>query len=271
MSDWIDIAEDFCGRFGWGARGRHIGISRMMNDSDKFVLTRTKVVAIKRPRGVLSGFLAIVPQLGYAVYLPPIAAKARPMRIRMRLSTDLLNHGAVFSAYVTRCGDDAGLKLILEDVLVWKSKPVWNTTPFDERWNGIMNLFVTKEWKNDPALQTITIVLASYLSIQAVTEPDEKHVLEFIPNLPAQKRLIWIPQKSESPGHAAAATTPHVAKRESGMGPDVYSIWKGAERIGIAVVRTLAISKALRAAPADMFPVKTVWNKMFEKWEIIGI
>ena len=262
MSDWIDIAEDFCGKFGWGARGRHIGISRMMNDSDKSILSRTKIVTRERPRGVLSGFLAIVPQLGYAVYLPPIAAKARPMRIRMRLSEDLLNYGAVFSAYVTR--GESGLILTLEDVLVWKSKPVWNTTPFDERWNGIMNMFVIKEWKNDTALQTVTIVLASYLP---ASEPDEKHVLEFIPNLPAQKRLIWIPQKSE----ASVVASVHTAKRESGMGPDVFSIWKGAERLGIALVRTLAVSKSLRAAAGELFPVKTAWNKMFEKWEIIGL
>ena len=265
--DWVAQAEEFCGSYGWGARGKYIGVSRMFNEGDKVALQRNKMVMSIRPRGILSGFLAVVPALGHAVYLPPIAARQGPQRIRMRLSTDLLKQGAVFSAYPLRDG-----KMILEDVLVWKGAPVWFTAPFEERWNNIMKSFVFQEWKNDPVLQTRQIDLASYVSITDASEPDAQSVLEFVPNAPNQKRLIWIPSVQQAPKTSAATEgSAFTAKQEASMGPDVYSIWRGAERLGLALVRTLAISRALRGAKMESIPVQCVWNKQFEKWEITQI
>jgi len=263
--DWVAQAEEFCGSYGWGARGKYIGVSRMFADGDKIALQRHKMVMSIRPRGILSGFLAVVPALGYAVYLPPVAARAGPQRIRMRLSDTVLKQGAIFSAYPLRDG-----KLILEDVLVWKGNSVWFTTPFEERWNTIMKQFVLQEWKNDPVLQTRSIDLASYVSISDVSEPDVQSVLEFVPNAPNQKRLIWVPSKDVSAATQPldATTKQLMAKQEASMGPDVYSIWRGEERLGLAVVRTLAISRALRGAKLEAIPVDCVWNKQFEKWEI---
>ena len=269
--DWVATAEEFCGSYGWGARGKYIGVSRMFTDADKSALTRSKLVASHRPRGILSGFLAIVPALGYAVYLPPIAAKMGPLRIRMRVSEELKNEGAIFSAYVTRGSERA---MIIEDILVWKNKSVWFTTEFAERWNSIMNMFVVQEWKNDPVLQNIPIRLATYTSIQhIVDEPDEATVIEFVPNAPNQKRLIWIPPKdspvASSTANPTTAGSTLTARRESSMGPDVYSVWRGEERLGIALVRTLAVSRALRSA-SESTPIHATWNKQFEKWEILG-
>lgn len=265
--DWVATAEEFCGSYGWGARGKYIGVSRMFSDNDKSALTRTKMVASRRPRGILSGFFAIVPALGYAVYLPPIAAKMGPLRIRMRVSEELLRDGAVFSAYVTR---GSGQEVVLEDVLVWKNKSVWFTTSFDERWNGLMNRFVTQEWTHDPVLQTIPMRLSEYTAIEHIEEPDDGTVIEFVPNAPNQKRLIWIPAK-EAAAPITSGAAALAALRETSMGPDVYSVWRGEERLGIALVRTLAVSKALRTAPAaEKIPVHGTWNKQFEKWEILG-
>jgi hypothetical protein len=262
--DWVAQAEEFCSSYGWGARGKYIGVSRMFSDGDKITLQRHKMVMSIRPRGILSGFLAVVPALGYAVYLPPVAARTGPQRIRMRLSDTVLKQGAIFSAYLMHGG-----KLILEDVLAWKGNSVWFTTSFEERWNSIMKQFVLQEWKNDPVLQTRSIDLASYVSISDVSEPDAQSVLEFVPNAPNQKRLIWIPSR-EIPANTILndTTTLLTAKQEASMGPDVYSIWRGEERLGLALVRTLAISRALRGAKQESIPVDCVWNKQFEKWEI---
>jgi hypothetical protein len=264
--DWVAQAEEFCGTYGWGARGKYIGVSRMFAEGDKIALQRNKMVISIRPRGILSGFLAVVPALGYAVYLPPIAARQGPQRIRMRVSEDLLKQGAVFSAYPLRDG-----KLILEDVLVWKGVSVWFTAPFEERWNTIMKSFVFQEWKNDPVLQTRSIDLASYVSITDASEPDAQSVIEFVPNTPNQKRLIWIPSVQQGPKSTPGEGSAFMAKQEASMGPDVYSIWRATERLGLALVRTLAISRALRGVKQETIPVQCVWNKQFEKWEITQI
>ena len=67
--DWVAAAEEYVGNNGWGARGKTLGISRMYseNGADKALIRKEKVVASLRPRGILSGFLAVVPNLGYAV------------------------------------------------------------------------------------------------------------------------------------------------------------------------------------------------------------
>ena len=73
--DWLRVAEEWLGNYGWGARGKNLGISRMFSDNDMSIIRREKLVASYRPRGILSGFLAVVPSLGHAVYLPPLRQK----------------------------------------------------------------------------------------------------------------------------------------------------------------------------------------------------
>ena len=58
------------------------------------------------------------------------------------------------------------------------------------------------------------------------------------------------------------------------MGPDVYAVYRGEERLGLALVRTLAVSKALRLAAGregSAAPVSAEFNKTFEKYEILGL
>ena len=279
--EWVNTAEEYCGRFGWGARGKYIGISRMMNDNDKSALSQGTLVAAVRPRGILSGFLAIVPNLEYAVFLPPIAAKIGPQRIRMRLSDIVKEKGAIFSAYITR-----DKTMVLEDILVWQEKSVWFTEPFKQRWNNTMNSFVTEHWKEDSLLQGLSVTLATYIPLATIQEPEQGSVIEFIPNQPNQKRMIWIgsqtspknPQvTSTGTGESTSISKTDVkftVKKEAGMGPDVYAIFKNDERMGVALVRTLVVSRALRAAIADkaeMIPVSAVHNKQFDKYEIVSV
>ena len=285
--DWVNTAEEYCGRYGWGARGKHIGISRMMNDNDKAALTQNKMVAAIRPRGILSGFLAIVPSLDYAVFLPPIAAKIGPQRIRMRLSDTIKERGAILSAYITR-----DKTMVLEDVLVWDDKPVWFTEQFRSRWIQLMGTFTKEGWKDDKELQGFSIVLANYVQPASLEEPEGNFVVEFVPSTSNQKRLIWVGSSSPSPRqqhvpqsaqsaqsaqsvqlHPLATSSSFVAKKEVGMGPDVYSIYRNEERLGLGLVRTLPISRALRAGleKGDTIPVSAVFNKQFEKWEILTV
>jgi len=270
--DWVAAAEEYVGKNGWGARGKTLGISRMYseNGADKALIRKEKVVASLRPRGILSGFLAVVPNLGYAVYLPPIAAKMGPQRLRLRLSPAVLKDGAIFSAYFNR-----HKQLVIEDVLTWQGSPVWHTKPFKERWERIIADFAANHFKSMLELQGTEIVLAQYTSVNQLQaqEPDANHVVEFVLNGANTKRIIWIPPKVEPATQAVKETVPDadVFKVKKEMGPDVYSVWRGEKRLGLGLVRTLAISRALRLVNLDEIQVIAEHNKQFDKWEIKSV
>jgi len=272
--DWVAAAEEYVGNSGWGARGKTLGISRMYseNGADKALIRKEKVVASIRPRGILSGFLAVVPNLGYAVYLPPIAAKMGPQRLRLRLSPQVLADGAIFSAYFNKAK-----QLVIEDVLTWQHAPVWHTKPFRERWERIIADFATNHFKPMLELQGTAIILAQYTSVNQIQaqEPDANHVVEFVLNGANTKRIIWIPPKMEPTPvtQLAKEATPgaDIFKVKKEMGPDVFSVWRDDERLGLGLVRTLAISKALRLANLDEIAVVAEHNKQFDKWEIKSV
>lgn len=297
----------------------------MFGEGDKASLSRNKWYAAARPRGILSGFLVILPNSGAtAVYLPPIAAKIQPQRLRLRVSPAVAENGAVFSAYLMRGatgpdGSHAPRRLVLEDTLVWNGEPVWSTTSFKDRWNRITHAFVAEHFTADTRLQGFTFELAQYTPLAQAKEPDDRSVLEFVPDTENQKRLIWMaprtliaaepkaepkadskaePQNtvrsSESPGlptkvpevalpaavapgTAAAVAAPQggfLVKKEAGMGPDVYAVFRGDQRLGLALVRTLAVSKALRLAAGRegaTAAVRAEFNKTFDKYEILGV
>lgn len=171
--------------------------------------------------------------------------------------------------------------MILEDVLSWRGVPVWSTDTFEKRWNTHLAEFLKIHWRPDVDIQGMKLSLAKVVPIATLEEPAAGDVIEFIPNNANMKRLIWIPTKvAEAPTTTATATgtaaaAPLVAKKDAGAGPDVYVVWRGEERLGIALVRTLAISKALRLAfaegPGASVGISANWNKQFEKWEILGV
>ena len=262
--DWIKTTEDYAGTYGWGARGKFIGISRMLNDTDLTHIQNTKMVTSTRPRGIISGFLAVVPSLEYAVFLPPVAAKMGPQKIRIRLSEELRQNGAIFSAYMTK--SDHTKTLVIEDVLLWGTQPLWFTKRFEERWSQ-MKLFQEKHFRQDILLQGCTITFAKYDSMITTVEPDAKHVVEFVPNQSGQKRMIWMKPKEE------AVSSVLMARKEVGAGPDVFVIYRDGQKLGQALVRTLAVSRLLRAAFTDKTeaPVSAEFNKQFERWEITDV
>ena len=273
--DWVAAAEEFLGKFGWGARGRNLGVSRMFGEGDKTSLSRNTYMAAIRPRGVLSGFLAVVPNVG-VVYVPPIAAKVPPQRLRLRVSDELYTGGAIFSAYLTR---DSPRRLVIEDVLVWNEEAVWSTRKFSDRWNNILSEFVANHFRSDSVLQGCNVELASYVSPRMVNEPGEKEVLEFVPEAAGVKRYIWMPPRltvvstATSTAAPASAEEAYTARKETGMGPDVYAIYRDETRLGLALVRTLGVSKALRLASsaAPIIRVRAEHNKTFDKYEVLEV
>lgn len=262
----IQSAQAYLTRYGWGAQGKSLGITRMFQDADVAALKSLKAVASLRPRGVLSGFLVIAPATpqcptATCAFLPPVTGKQQPFVIRMRLADSLQKEGAIFSAYSDN-GD-----IVIEDVLVWRGKALFQSTGFEERWKTVGDLL--EMWVPDDVLQGCGIRFSEYMALAALQEPAERQVVEFVPLAPNMKRMVWVPTEDG----ASTTATQWIAKRESLIGPDIFTLWsdKGEKQAQLALVRTLATSRALRVHPVDEFRVNTAWNKMFERWEILGI
>ena len=264
--EWVNYAKDYLAEHNLIANSRYVGINRMLKEEDIALLEKDKFVVSSRPRGVLSGFLVIVPNIGYAIYIPPFGAIQGPKRIRMRISRFVIENGAIFSCY---CKKDTNI--VIEDVLVWNNKNIWSSLSFLERWNTIFDSFFNKHYIADIQLQEVTIELRKYSSLQSIEEPNESNVIEFIPIAPKQKRLLWMKDKNNNTTNNVKDTKSFVfAKKELAAGPDVYSVWRSGERLGYGLVKTLAISKLLRNATSEQIPVTISWNTNFEKWEILS-
>ncbi len=245
-------AQHFLQKYGWS---QGFGISKLFQPTDVGILRTMKAVAAHRPRGVLSGFLAVLPETQGIFFVGP---KSSPRQIRMRIGDEICKEGVILSAY------EDGTDLVLEDVLVWKGVALFRTQSFDARWKH-MQEFVDA-WKPDPALQGCGIRLASYVALEDVGEPEDRQVLEFIPIAPGMKRMVWIPTEE-------VERTTWIAKRERLVGPDIFSLWsmQGEKQSTLALVRTLQISRMLHCHPVDEFKVQSIWSKRFGRWEIVGI
>jgi len=180
--------------------------------------------------------------------------------VRLRLNDSFYKEGTtVFLAY------EHSDILMLEDVLVWKGKNVWNSEAFQTRWDLFPEFL--KEVCPDSELQGIKLSIASYTSLKDMKVPPEGHLLEFIPNQSRQKRLIVMVEADVAKEIAWTAT------RETARGPDVYSVAKtgSTESEGIACVQSLAVSRALRLRKEDSFRVNCKWHDRFKKWEIVEV
>lgn len=273
---WTETAEEFVGKHGFGARGKHISLSRILNPSDLAQLQTSQFVCAYRPRGILSGFLVIHPQLQYAVYLPPAASKLQPQRFHVRIDARHMEHGVIASAYLYN------KQIVIEDLVAIDGEVVWFSRGFGERWRRLKQ-FLESELRQDVFLQGGTgIACTSYMSLGSVAEPPDDKVVEFVPcgGVGGQKRIIWIPDRAgvkTETGKVGSSSSGKVliAKRDAGMGPDVYSLYDGDTKLGTALVRTLAASRALRLAFAvagvDSVRVSAQFVKQFDKWEVLDV
>lgn len=281
--DVLDAATRFLSYADLGPQGKMWGISKMFQDRDVVMLKSKKAVTTIRPRGVLSGFLAILPSLQTAVYVPPAGGRMPATLVRLRLSDEVWQQGAILSCYW-----DDGV-LVLEDILQWGSKRSWASKSFEARWGEDMQAFCDA-WMPDPVLAGHEIRLAEYSALDQLESqtPLPHQVVEFIwAEDVGMRRFIWVPDRSTNgTGASAECETGKqegiqqqqqqqilLARREASTGPDIFSLWslKGERLPQIGLVRTLAVSRVLRVHGEDEFYVSTTWNKMFERHEILGI
>jgi hypothetical protein len=110
-------AVAYCNHQGWTGTA---GTARLCKEDDMEMVRRKEAAVGLRPRGILSGFLVIVPGCkGLLTFIPPAAEKASPFLFRARLHPDITTYGCVLSAYRNKG------EIVIEDVLVWREDPVF--------------------------------------------------------------------------------------------------------------------------------------------------
>jgi len=266
-------AERYADNHGWmGSSKKHVGVCRLFSEGDAPLIRVKEAVIGVRPRGILSGFLVIVPDSkGTATFIPnSLSANNGSHSFRLRLHQDIRTTGCIASAYMNKD------ELVVEDMLVWKDEPAFYCKTFPERWAYVQQFF--SALSPDPALQRCRIRAAIYSLPTSVVSPPPYSVVEWVPFAPNQRRLIMVPER-EAPVSKVSEKKiiekkvpieePVLARRDA-VGPDVYQLWRGTSHLGQALVRTMAVSKALRLCPGDAIPVKVEYHKAFSKWEIVG-
>jgi hypothetical protein len=86
-----------------------------------------------------------------------------------------------------------------------------------------------------------------------------------------QKHITEVPEPTIAAAPQTTETKGSIVAKRDASGPDVFQLWRGAEALGMALIRTMAISKALRLVKTEEIPVEATFNGKFHKWEIINV
>jgi len=287
------------------ARGqiRPLRVSRIMQDSDLSIIKSYQGSLAIRPRGVMSGFLVI--QEFHTIYIP---FKGRPEQIRLRVGDDI-RKGTIFMAQRTQQGMVLEDVLVWKGDMVWTSKTFpdrWSMLK-DFFTNHVALDSVLQRISVKPVTLVPTASIPAF-DTKSVLEwiphaPGQRRLL-FVPNgepelVPAkpqvqtqaqiqkpvaiehprniliiseeQKQITEVPEPTIAAAPQTIETKSSIVAKRDASGPDVFQLWRGAEALGMALIRTMAISKALRLVKTEEIPVEATYNGKFHKWEIINV
>jgi hypothetical protein len=264
-------------------------------------LKRNVWYACKRPADrTRSGLLCVWPRHGCCVYITNGGQHRRVILLRLRMDPQFLTPGVgltVFSATLS----PSARRLWVEDVLLWKGRPVLEEEIFTVRWERVV------QWTDhfcisDPTLlQGIEMEPVSWTSLDAVNaygvwdlQCDEAGRRRFL--WIANRRDAYITPKTSTTNLAGMAPTSPIANQgivhilPSGEplleeddedqrliaigtkdlgGPDLWKL-RSADgvHLGHGLVRTLRVSSALRESTQPHVSLEVTWNHDFGKWEI---
>ena len=216
----------------------------------------------------------------------------RANTLRMRTSTSLSEGGG---SILIATLDDVLHRLRLEDVWMWRGSAVIGKEGFSKR-REYLNEFVKHHWVPDARLLGgIFTSIAQPLSLEEFAAKKDWttcHSVEFIPELPGKRRMVWFleARMKAAEGHAglkqmrqetivttsvAPSSTPrrvHAVPVE--RLPDIYDlIGDDGQIFDRGSVQQFALSKSLREAskvPGGA-PVTIEWNTEFAGYMITGL
>lgn len=268
-------------------------------------LKRDVWFALQRPADKSrTGLLVLWPERKCCVYItspPSPTITPRVALLRLRVDPQFLATGTGMTIFAATLSP-ATRKLWLEDVLLWKGRSVAAEESFMARWTLCAQWLEHYCMVDARLVSGLTIQMANWASLQSV---NPEGVWEFQSNDPGRRRLLWIVRHRDSPALAglSAPSTPAsaimvaagagagaepepltlpaapllevgplVAIATRSGGPDQWTL-TAAEGVslGRALIRTLAVSSALRCAKTDTVRLEVEWNSVFKKWEARGV
>jgi hypothetical protein len=183
-------------------------------------------------------------------------------------------------------------QMIIEDVIWYNNKNMWNENTFTERWALIKN--INKDiLRPDPNILGFEMKVVKFETIEQWlkrTDYSGTFMWEFTPDRAHTRRFLWQPPQKDTPRPVVVEVKPKpkpiptnqpyttliaTAEKDTITNlPDSYILY-AADRahIGTASVRKLTVSLALRAALADKSScsVHVQWAPNFKKYEVIEI
>jgi len=149
------------------------------------------------------------------------------------------------------------------DSFVQESGAVWEFIPDESNRRRLL-------WR-DKRIESV--VLSNYPQKPIARVPmkhkqEKKQEVEYVAPPPVQIGVLdtYFPTLQVNDGSIIA-----IAKREP-VGPDVYSLFSSDNQsIGLAVIRKMMLSLAMRTHCVEQTKVKVEWNSSFDRWEIIEV
>ena len=232
---------------------------------------------------IRTGLVVVWPAMKCCIYMSgdaPTQKRPEPRvaLLRIRIDPQFLSDDTgltVFSATLF----SSTRRLVLDDTLIWKGRRVIETETFSKRWNRAVQ-WVEHYCLLDPRLMGgIEIEMARWEPLDQL-RPEQSWEIQ--PDEVGRKRFLWIANHGapcapvQDPPPICSAPTleagPLVAKAVRDVGPEQWILTSGdGTSLGKALIRTLAVSTAMRSVKNEAVHVEVSWNSVFGKWEILGI
>jgi hypothetical protein len=218
----------------------------------------------------------------------------RANTLRMRVSTSVSEGGG---SILIATLDDVLHRLRLEDVWMWRGNPVVGKEGFSKR-REYLNEFVKHHWVPDARLLGgIFTSIAQPMSLEEFTAKKDwsmTHSVEFIPEMPGRRRMVWFLEarvkaaeahaglkqgRQETVIHVPSQPSPHTQTHTLTRAravpvdrlPDVYDLLDESGTVfDRASVQQFSLSRAIREASqkSDAVWVKIEWNTEFSGYTI---
>jgi len=253
-------------------------------------LKRGTFFALENEGRAEPGFLVFLPGKPaiYIQFRKGSGANASTLRLRVSAAVSE-GGGSVLVATL----DDVLHSLRLEDVWMWRGEILAGRQTYTQRREKLKE-FVQYHWVPDARLLGgIFTTVAQPISMEKFAEKkvwDNCNSVEFIPDMPGKRRMIWYLEAQQKAAEAHSAlkqfrepvapvpiheqpTTCRARAAPVDKMPDVYDLFsQDGSIIGRASVQQFRLSSILRTAAekGDIF-VRANWRKEFNGYEISGL
>lgn len=163
------------------------GVRNTLRTEHIDILSRNKFYAIPRLGRDVPGFLVMRTDGAY-FYNP---RREETYRLRLRLSSEIRAAGTILIGTLYYFEK----KLVLEDVYSWGGELVWESRPFEERWEKLREFFAGGHWVQDLYLQkNLEILPSAVWSLEEAAvagKLDGEMGCDFVPSDAKRKRFFW--------------------------------------------------------------------------------